>query len=106
MVTKAQGVEVGGGRFVLGPGAAGDCFTPEEFSEQHRLIAQTAEQFAAQEVVPRVAELEHQDFAVTRSLLVKAAEVGLTAVDIPEAYGGLGLDFVSSTIVYDRIAKY
>ncbi|MGH9472576.1 MAG: acyl-CoA dehydrogenase family protein [Terriglobales bacterium] len=106
MATKAQGVEVGGGRFVLGPGAPDDCFTPEEFSEQHRLIAQTAEQFAAQEVVPRIAELEHQDFAVTRSLLVKAAEVGLTAVDIPEAYGGLGLDFVSSTIVYDRIAKY
>src|SRR5579875_79702 len=106
MATKVAETQAGGGRFVLGPGDPGDCFTPEDFSEQHRLIAQTAEQFATQEVVPRIDELEHQNFDVTRALLKKAAELGLTAVDIPEAYGGLGLDFVSSTIVYDRIAKY
>ena len=106
MATKVAETQAGGGRFVLGPGDPGDCFTPEDFSEQHRLIAQTAEQFATQEVVPRIEELEHQNFDVTRALLKKAAELGLTAVDIPEAYGGLGLDFVSSTIVYDRIAKY
>ncbi len=92
--------------FVLGPGDPAATFTPEDFSEQHQLIAQTAEQFARQEVVPKAEELEHQDFAATRALLKKAAELGLTAIDIPESYGGLGLDFASSTLVYDRLAKY
>ncbi|MGH9535062.1 MAG: acyl-CoA dehydrogenase family protein [Terriglobales bacterium] len=92
--------------FVLGPGDPAEIFTPEDFSDQHRLIAQTAEQFARQEVLPKAEELEHQDFAATRALLKKAAELGLTAIDIPESYGGLGLDFASSTLVYDRLAKY
>lgn len=92
--------------FVLGPGEPDAVFTPEDFTDQHRLIGQTAEQFARQEVLPKAEELEHQDFSVTRGLLKKAAELGLTSMDIPESYGGLGLDFASSTLVYDRLAKY
>jgi alkylation response protein AidB-like acyl-CoA dehydrogenase len=92
--------------FVVGAIAPGDAFTPEDFSDQHRLIAQTAEEFAAGEILPSADAMEHQDFAVTRENLRKASELGLTSVDIPEEYGGLGLDFVSSTIVADRIARY
>lgn len=80
-------------------------FAPEDFNEQHQLVAQTAEAFALQEVLPRSEAIEHQDFAVTRDLLSQAAQLGLTSVDVPEAYGGQEMDFISSAIVADRIAK-
>lgn len=80
-------------------------FTPEDFNEQHQLVAQTAEAFALQEVLPRSEAIEHQDFAVTRDLLNQAAQLGLTSVDVPETYGGQEMDFISSAIVADHIAK-
>ena len=80
-------------------------FTPEDFNEEHQLVAQTAEEFALQEILPRSDAIEHQDFDTTRSLLRQAAQLGLTSVDVPEAYGGQEMDFVSSAIVADRVAR-
>lgn len=94
-----------GGSFLLAGGAEAS-FAPEDFTDQHRLIAQTAETFANQEIVPAAEKMEQQDFATTRRVLQQAAAVGLTGVDVPERYGGLGLDFISSAIVADRMAKY
>jgi butyryl-CoA dehydrogenase len=94
-----------GGSFLLEDRSPEEVFTPEDFSEQHQMIAQTTEEFATKEIVPANDAIEDKQFQVTRDLLKKASELGLTSIDIPEEYGGMELDKVSSAIVADRIAK-
>ena len=103
-VTPAQ-KKIRGGNFLIEETNPQDVFTPEDFSDQHKLIEQTAEDFAVQEIVPNADRIEQKDFAFSRELLKKAAELGLTSVDIPEEYGGAEMDKVSSSIIADRIAK-
>src|SRR5438477_11136032 len=95
-----------GGSFLLEERGADEVFTPEDFSEQHQLIGQTAEEFALNEIVPNIEKIEHKDFSVTRALLKKAGELGLSGVEIPEAYGGLEMDKVTAAVIADHIAKY
>ncbi len=95
-----------GGSFLLESRRPEEVFTPEDFSDQHRLIAQTAEEFAQNEIIPNIEKMEHKDFSVTRDLLKKAGELGLSGVEIPEAYGGLEMDKVTAAVIADRIAKY
>lgn len=103
-VTPVQ-KKIVGGNFLIEETNPQDVFTPEDFNEQHQLIAQTAENFAVQEILPNSDRIEQKDFAFSRELLKKAAELGLTSVDIPEEYGGTEMDKVSSAIIADRIAK-
>ncbi|MFZ0806693.1 MAG: acyl-CoA dehydrogenase family protein [Candidatus Sulfotelmatobacter sp.] len=98
--------DIRGGSFLIEERAPEDVFTPEDFSEQHLLIAQTAEEFATKEIVPNIDKMEHKDFAVIRELVRKAGELGLSGVDVPEQYGGMQMDKVTSSIIADRIAKY
>jgi alkylation response protein AidB-like acyl-CoA dehydrogenase len=105
-VTAVSAPKISGGSFLMGERTPDDVFTPEDFTEQHLLIAQTAEAFAAQEIVPNIEKMEHKDFALTRELVRKAGELGLSGVDVPEEYGGLQLDKVTSAIIADRLAKY
>ena len=105
-VTAVSAPKISGGSFLIGERAPDDVFTPEDFTEQHLLIAQTAEEFAANEIVPNMDKMEHKDFALTRELVRKAGELGLSGVDVPEEYGGLELDKVTSAIIADRLAKY
>jgi alkylation response protein AidB-like acyl-CoA dehydrogenase len=95
-----------GGSFLLESRRPEEVFTPEDFSEQHQMIGQTTEEFALNEIVPNVEKIEHKDFSLTRDLLKKAGELGLSAVEIPEAYGGLEMDKVTAAVIADRIAKY
>jgi alkylation response protein AidB-like acyl-CoA dehydrogenase len=80
-------------------------FTPEDMTDQHKLIAQTAEEFIAQEIVPRLQEIEDKKPGVLRELLRKAAEVGLSTTDVPQRFGGLELDKISSIIVSEKMAR-
>src|SRR6266487_52175 len=98
--------KIQGGSFLLESRRPEEVFTPEDFTEQHRLIAQTAEDFAQNEIIPRIEKMEHKDFEVVRELLKKAGELGLSGVEIPEAYGGLEMDKVTAAAIADRIAKY
>ena len=98
--------KIAGGSFLLETRQPEDIFTPEDFSEQHQLIGQTAEEFAMNEIVPNIEKIEHKDFSVTRDLLKKAGELGLSSVEIPEAYGGLEMDKVTAAVIADHIAKY
>src|SRR3954447_3186658 len=98
--------KIRGGSFLIEERTSEEVFTPEDFSEQHQLIAQTAEEFANKEIVPNIEKMEHKDFAVIRELVRKAGELGLSGVDVPEQYGGMGMDKVTSSIIADRIAKY
>ncbi|HEV7219210.1 MAG: acyl-CoA dehydrogenase family protein [Terriglobales bacterium] len=107
MATTAVSItRVAGGSFLIEDRAPSEVFTPEDFTEQHQLIAQTAEDFAVNEIVPNVEKMEHKDFAVTRDLLRKAGELGLSSSEIPEAYGGMEMDKVTASIIADHIAKY
>src|SRR5579864_6479198 len=105
-LTAVPGSKIPGGSFLIEECKPEEVFTPEDFTEQHLLIAQTAEEFANKEIVPNIDKMEHKDFAITRDLLKKAGELGLSGVDVPEAYGGMQMDKVTSAIIADRIAKH
>src|SRR5882672_10686689 len=95
-----------GGSFLLEERQTSDVFTPEDFTEQHQMIGQTAEEFAVNEILPQAEKIEHKDFSITRALLKKAGDLGLSGVEIPEAYGGLEMDKVTAAVIADHIAKY
>ncbi len=94
-----------GGSFLLTDASPAECFFPEDFTDEHRQIAQTTAEFATNEILPVSDAIEAKDFAVTRRLLREASDLGLTSVDIPEAYGGLEMGKVTSAIVAENIAK-
>ncbi|MGA8488844.1 MAG: acyl-CoA dehydrogenase family protein [Terriglobales bacterium] len=98
--------KISGGSFLLEERKPDEVFTPEDFTEQHLLIGQTAEEFAVNEIVPNIEKMEHKDFSITRDLLKKAGELGLSSAEIPEAYGGLEMDKVTAAVIADHIAKY
>ena len=93
-----------GGRFLTQSIAPGEVFTREDLTEEHRLFGQTAAEFMRHEVVPREQQLYAHDWALTRVLLRKAAELDLTRLEIPVAYGGLGLDKISAAYVGEQLA--
>ena len=95
-----------GGSFLLEERQTTDVFTPEDFTDQHRMIGQTTEEFAINEILPQAEKIEHKDYSVSRDLLKKAGDLGLSGVEIPEAYGGLEMDKVTAAIIADNIAKY
>jgi len=94
-----------GGAFLITNPTPDQSFSPEDFTEEHRQIAQTTNDFATKEVLPRIPAIEAKDFTVIRGLFQKAADLGLTAVDIPEEYGGLGMDKITSAIVVENIGN-
>src|ERR1700758_4939226 len=98
--------KISGGSFLLEERQTSEIFTPEDFTEQHQLIGQTTEEFAVNEILPNVERIEHKEFQVTRDLLKKAGDLGLSSVEIPEAYGGLEMDKVTAAVIADRISKY
>jgi len=103
--TGAAAALLKGGAWLIEATPAASVLTPERLTEEHRLIAQTTEQFVEQEAAPQLAQLEKHDWSVARQLLKRCAELGLLSVDVPEEYGGLALDKVTSLIVSERMAK-
>ncbi|MCB1183837.1 acyl-CoA dehydrogenase family protein [bacterium] len=95
-----------GGEFLLKETAPADCFTPEDFNETQRMIAQTVDDFCARHVVPISEELEYKgDTTLGKGLLKKAGEMGLLMADIPEAYGGMGSDKATIMLVSEKISR-
>jgi alkylation response protein AidB-like acyl-CoA dehydrogenase len=93
-----------GGSFILEDHRSDEIFTPDDISDEHRLIAQTAYEFSEKEVLPLDEEIEKKNYAVHRELLRKAGELGLLSIDIPEQYGGAGLDLLSSLVASENIS--
>jgi butyryl-CoA dehydrogenase len=93
-----------GGSFLIEELRPDEVFTLEDLTEEQQEIARLTASFAGQEVLPAIAEIEAKNFAVTRGLLQKAAGLGLMGVDVPEAYGGLEMDKVTSALIADNIA--
>ncbi len=104
-MTPAAAKRIQGGSFLIEERTPQEIFTPEDFSEEQRQIAKTAREFVDGEVMPAAEEIEAKNFGITRTLLRKAGELGLLGVDVPEAYGGLGMDKISSAVVAENISK-
>jgi alkylation response protein AidB-like acyl-CoA dehydrogenase len=96
---------VRGGAFMIEDRTPEEIFTPEDFTEEHRMIAETTRQFIDNEVIPRLDELEKHDWKLARELVKKAADLGLIGANIPEEYGGLGLDQTSGALVGENIGR-
>ncbi|MGE5361914.1 MAG: acyl-CoA dehydrogenase family protein [Bacteroidales bacterium] len=79
-------------------------FTPEKLSEEHRMIARTAEQFVKNEVLPNLEKLEQKDWALARQLIAKGGELDLIGVDVPETYGGAQMDKTATVVLNERMA--
>ncbi len=96
-------MRAGSGRFLVGDTTPDAVFTREDLSEEQLLFGRAAEEFMRTEVVPRAAAIYAKDWPLTRELIKKAADRDFTRLEIPEAYGGLGLDKVSTACVGEQL---
>ncbi|WP_101843158.1 acyl-CoA dehydrogenase family protein [Halobacillus sp. Marseille-P3879] len=96
---------VKGGGFLVEDLAAADVITPEDFTDEHKMIAKTTEDFVLGEVVPKIDNLENHEFEHSVDLLKKAGELGLLGADVPEEYGGLQLDKISSSLITEKFSR-
>ncbi len=93
-----------GGEFLVAETPCTDVFTPEDFSDEQRAIAETTEQFVENEILPNVEEIDQQNFDLVVKGLQQCGELGLLMIDAPEEYGGLELDKATSMLVAEKIA--
>jgi alkylation response protein AidB-like acyl-CoA dehydrogenase len=102
-VTHPPAAQTGGG-FLISNTEPASVFTPEDFTEEHKAIAKTAREFFANEVAPNLDKILHHEPGVAVAALRKSAELGLTSITIPEAYGGLGLDLATAMIAGEQLS--
>jgi alkylation response protein AidB-like acyl-CoA dehydrogenase len=105
MTTSTVAPTLRGGEWLLQASDPGAVFTPEQLSEEHRLIAQTVTDFVDKEVLPVLDRLEQKDWPLSRDLVRRAGALGLLGVDAPEAYGGVQLDKITSMVVSERMSR-
>jgi alkylation response protein AidB-like acyl-CoA dehydrogenase len=105
MATTTETTVARGGEWLIQPADAANVFTPERLTDEHKLIGRTAQEFVDNEVLTRLDRLEEKDWALARDLVKQGGELGLLGVDVPEAYGGLGLDKVTSLVVSEKLAR-
>ncbi|MBO1005732.1 acyl-CoA dehydrogenase family protein [Pseudogracilibacillus auburnensis] len=101
----AKDVLFKGGAFLVEDLTGEDVITPEDFTDEHKMIAKTTEDFVEGEVLPLVDQLENHEFEHSVELLKKAGELGLLSADIPEEYGGLNLDKISSSLITEKFSR-
>ena len=94
-----------GGAFLIEDRTPEEVFTPEDLTEEHRDIARTADEFWRKEVEPNLDDIQHQKPGVAVSVLRKAAELGLTAIVVPEKFGGMEMDMVSAMVVAEQMSR-
>ncbi|MGM9920256.1 MAG: acyl-CoA dehydrogenase family protein, partial [Bhargavaea sp.] len=95
---------VKGGAFLIEDIDADQVFTPEDFTEEHKMIAKTTEEYVKNEVIPVIDKLENHEFENSVRLLKSAGELGLLGADIPEEYDGFGLDKISSALITEKMS--
>jgi alkylation response protein AidB-like acyl-CoA dehydrogenase len=105
MTTTTETPTARGGEFLLQTSEPATVFTPEQTTEEHRLIARTVADFVDNEVLPVLDRLEGKDWNLARTLLRRCGDLGLLGVDAPEVYGGLQLDKATSMIVSERMSQ-
>lgn len=96
--------KITGGSFLIEDIEIERVFTPEDFTDEQKMIAKTTEEFVETEVLPLIERLENHEFEHSVKLMKKAGEVGLLAADVPEEYDGLGLDKISSALIGEKMS--
>jgi alkylation response protein AidB-like acyl-CoA dehydrogenase len=94
-----------GGSFLIEDISFNQIFTPEDFSDEQIMISKMTEDFVENEVVPQIEAIENHEFDRTVTLLKQAGDLGLLGADVPEEYGGLGLDKISSALITEKMAR-
>ena len=95
----------GGGFIVNKTDSKYTIFTPEDFSEEQIMMKESVREFIDREVWPQKERFENKDYKFTKEIMEKAGELGFLGVSVPEEYGGLGMDFVSTMLVCDYISS-
>lgn len=93
-----------GGSFLLEDSSWKDVYTPEDFSEEHELIGEMTNDFVRNSVMPHLDSMEKHDFKKVLELMKQAGELGLLSADVPEMFGGAGLDKISSAIISEKMS--
>lgn len=93
-----------GGQFIVKQTDSAHVFTPEDFSEEQQMMRDSVKEFVDKELWPNKDRFENKDYEFTKTSMQKAGELGLLGVAVPEAYGGLGMGFVSTMLVCDYIS--
>ena len=94
-----------GGQFLVKETNCEDIFTPEDFSEEQKMMRDSVIEFNDREIVANRDRFEAKDYALTQEVMTKAGEMGFLGVAVPEAYGGLGMGFISTMIVCEYISS-
>jgi alkylation response protein AidB-like acyl-CoA dehydrogenase len=94
-----------GGQFIVKETKCSDVFTPEDFSEEQKMMKEAVMEFNDREIIPHRAKFEAKDYALTEACMRKAGELGFLSVAVPETYGGLGMGFVSTLLTCDYISS-
>ena len=96
---------VPGGSFLIRDTPPQDVFTPEDLSDEQKMMGKVTREFVEADVKPKAEQIEHQDWDLTVKLFRKAGELGLLSVDLPTKYGGLGLDLITSVVIAERLIE-
>ncbi|HEY0657808.1 MAG TPA: acyl-CoA dehydrogenase family protein [Pyrinomonadaceae bacterium] len=94
-----------GGAFLIENRAASEMFTPEDFTEEHKMIGETIREFIDNEVRPNIPEMEKHNWQLARDLVKAAGELGLLGANIPEEYGGAALDQTAGVIIAEAVGR-
>ncbi len=105
MEAKMDKEFVKGGAFLIEERNENEIFTPEDFTEEHRMIADTTREFVDNEVWPQIEAMENHNWDIARELVAKAGELGLLGANIPEDLGGLDLDQVTGVIIAEYMGR-
>ena len=104
METKEKEI-LRGGQFLVKETACEDVFTPEDFSEEQRMMKEAVMEFNDRKIIANKERFEKKDYAFTEECMKEAGEMGFLSVAVPEAYGGMGMGFVSTMLVCDYISS-
>jgi alkylation response protein AidB-like acyl-CoA dehydrogenase len=105
MDATAQKKEITGGSFLIEDGTTATVFTPEDLTEEQRMIGETTREFVDTEVRPNIPEMEKHNWEIARVLVAKGGELGLLGANIPEEYGGLALDQTSGVVIAEMMGR-
>ena len=99
METQQENQILRGGQFIVKETNCEDVFTPEDFTEEQKMMRDSVKEFNDREIIPNKDRFEAKDYALTEEVMRKAGDMGFLSVSVPEAYGGMGMSLVSTRIV-------
>jgi len=103
METNQKSITIGGS-FIIKESNPNEIFTPEDFTEEHKMMKESIQEFVDKKIIPQKQRFEKKDYKLTEELMRQIGELGFLGVSVPEQYGGLGMGFVSSMLVCDYIS--